>query len=159
MGIGAPGSAVGKGTGVMERGGVFVKSNGLVLTALIAAMAFCALAPASAPAQVMPGGLLAEAADSQPLDLVRVPAASFAWDNEVRPSASASPGVVEIAQYGAPEEMATFRNGGFKAVRFDPPFAPPYVISKIRFPSLTTNGAPARFLSVRLSDSDQPLVV
>src|SRR5690349_20955802 len=69
-------------------------------------------------------------------DAIRIPAASPASIFPARPSTNPSPGVVEIAQYGVAEDVATFRSTGFKAVRFDPPFAPPYVISKIRFPSL-----------------------
>ena len=48
--------------------------------------------------------------------------------------------------------MLTFRNTGFKAVSFDPPFEPPYTITKITFPSVTTNGVPAVFPSVRLCE-------
>lgn len=68
------------------------------------------------------------------------------------------PGQVEIAQYGQFENIVTFRNTGFLAHRFDPPFAPPYTISKITFPSFTFNAQfggppfPAIFPSVRLCE-------
>lgn len=60
---------------------------------------------------------------------------------------------IEIAQYGEYEDQVTFRNTGFKAVRFDPPLDPPYTITKIAFPSLTMNGVPAIFPSVRLCET------
>jgi len=60
------------------------------------------------------------------------------------------PGRVKIAQYGTFENIVTFRNTGYLAVRFDPPFTPPYTISSISFPSFTFNGIPAPFLSARL---------
>jgi hypothetical protein len=59
-------------------------------------------------------------------------------------------GEVEIAQYGQYEEDLAYRNGGFLAVRFDPPFTPPYTIKSIRFPSMTMDGAQAVFPSVSL---------
>jgi hypothetical protein len=68
------------------------------------------------------------------------------------------PGQVEIAQYGQFENTVTFRNTGFRAVRFDPPFDPPYTITKVSFPSFTFNaqlGLPpfnATFPSVRLCE-------
>ena len=61
---------------------------------------------------------------------------------------------VEIAQYGAAEDVATYQSAGFLGIRFDPPFAAPYTIKKIRFPSLTINGVPAQFLSVALLGTD-----
>ncbi len=60
------------------------------------------------------------------------------------------PGRVLIAQHGSFENFVTFRNTGYLAVRFDPPFAPPYTISNIQFPSFTFNGIPAPFLSAKL---------
>ncbi|HEY6572354.1 MAG TPA: matrixin family metalloprotease [Candidatus Eisenbacteria bacterium] len=60
------------------------------------------------------------------------------------------PGRVLIAQHGAFENIVTFRNTGYLAVRFDPPFDPPYTISNVQFPSFTFNGVPAAFLSARL---------
>ncbi len=60
---------------------------------------------------------------------------------------------IEIAQYGEYEDQVTFRNTGFKAVRFDPPLDPPYTITRIAFPSLTMNGVPAIFPSVRLCEA------
>lgn len=60
---------------------------------------------------------------------------------------------IEIAQYGEYEDQVTFRNTGFKAVRFDPPLDPPYTITRIAFPSLTMNGVPAIFPSVRLCET------
>ncbi|HKW51145.1 MAG TPA: matrixin family metalloprotease [Candidatus Eisenbacteria bacterium] len=65
------------------------------------------------------------------------------------------PGRVTIAQYGAFENIVTFRNTGYLAVRFDPPFAPPYTINNVDFPSFTFNGVPAPFLSARLCGLDQ----
>jgi len=65
------------------------------------------------------------------------------------------PGRVTIAQYGAFENIVTFRSTGFLAVRFDPPFAPPYTINTVDFPSFTFNGVPAPFLSARLCGLDQ----
>jgi hypothetical protein len=60
------------------------------------------------------------------------------------------PGRVTIAQYGAFENVVTYRNTGFLAVRFDPPFGSAYNIDKITFPSFTFDGAPAHFLSAKL---------
>lgn len=60
------------------------------------------------------------------------------------------PGRVLMAQHGSFENFVTFRNTGYLAVRFDPPFDPPYTISNIQFPSFTFNGIPAPFLSARL---------
>jgi len=65
------------------------------------------------------------------------------------------PGRVIIAQYGAFENIVTFRSTGFLAVRFDPPFAAPYTINNVEFPSFTFNGVPAGFLSARLCGLDQ----
>ncbi len=59
-------------------------------------------------------------------------------------------GRVIIAQHGQFENFVTFRNTGFLAVRFDPPFATPFTISNVEFPSFTFNGVPATFLSARL---------
>jgi hypothetical protein len=63
---------------------------------------------------------------------------------------NAFPGQVEIAPYGDFENTVTHRFRGFRAVRFDPPFDPPYTIMKIVFPTFTFNGVPATFPSVRL---------
>lgn len=60
------------------------------------------------------------------------------------------PGRVTIAQHGSFENIVTFRNTGYLAVRFDPPFAAPYTITNVQFPSFTFNGVPAGFLSARL---------
>ena len=60
------------------------------------------------------------------------------------------PGRVIIAQHGEFENIVTFRNTGYLAVRFDPPFEGPYTISSVNFPSFTFNGVPAPFLSARL---------
>ena len=60
------------------------------------------------------------------------------------------PGRVIIAQYGAFENVVTFRSTGYLAVRFDPPFAVPYTISTVEFPSFTFNNVPAPFLSAKL---------
>ncbi len=68
------------------------------------------------------------------------------------------PGQVAIAQYGQFENIVTFRNTGFRAVRFDLPFVTPYTITKVSFPSFTFNaqlGLPplaATFPSVRLCE-------
>ncbi|HYQ88131.1 MAG TPA: matrixin family metalloprotease [Candidatus Binatia bacterium] len=68
------------------------------------------------------------------------------------------PGQVAIAQYGQFENFVTFRNTGYLAHRFDPPFAPPYTISKVTFPSFTFNAQiglpplPATFPSVSLCE-------
>jgi len=61
---------------------------------------------------------------------------------------------VEIAQYGIPESEGSFTSSGIQVVRFDPPFAPPYTITKIAFASATLNGVPAVFPSVRLCGAD-----
>ena len=68
--------------------------------------------------------------------------------------ATTTPGEVEIAQYGEPEDLASFTDTGFQAVRFEPPFVPPFTITKVAFPSFTMNGAPAVFPSVRLCEGD-----
>ncbi|HEU4723713.1 MAG TPA: matrixin family metalloprotease [Candidatus Eisenbacteria bacterium] len=60
------------------------------------------------------------------------------------------PGRVLIAQHGSFENIVTFRNTGYLAVRFDPPFDPPYTISNVQFPSFTFNGIPAPFVSAKL---------
>jgi len=60
------------------------------------------------------------------------------------------PGRVIIAQHGSFENIVTFGNTGYLAVRFDPPFEGPYTISSVNFPSFTFNGVPAQFLSARL---------
>ncbi|HET9952659.1 MAG TPA: FlgD immunoglobulin-like domain containing protein, partial [Candidatus Eisenbacteria bacterium] len=60
------------------------------------------------------------------------------------------PGRVVIAQHGSFENNVTFRNTGYLAVRFDPPFDPPYTITNVQFPSFTFNGIPAPFVSARL---------
>ena len=59
-------------------------------------------------------------------------------------------GRVNITQYGAFENIVTFRNTGYLAVRFDPPFDTPYNIDQVEFPSFTFNNVPAPFLSARL---------
>src|SRR5262249_23591881 len=59
-------------------------------------------------------------------------------------------GRVTIAQYGTFENIVTFRNTGYLAVRFDPPFDVPYNIDQVDFPSFTFNGVPAHFLSAKL---------
>jgi hypothetical protein len=60
------------------------------------------------------------------------------------------PGQVVIAQAGAFENTVTFRSTGYRAVRFDPPFDPPYTITQVDFPSFIFTGTFANFLSVRL---------
>jgi hypothetical protein len=61
---------------------------------------------------------------------------------------------VEIAPFGQYEEAPNYISAGIMAVRFEPPFAVPYTISKIRFPSFTRNGVAAVFSSVRLCEYD-----
>lgn len=60
------------------------------------------------------------------------------------------PGRVIMAQHGEFENIVTFGNTGYLAVRFDPPFEGPYTISSVNFPSFTFNGVPATFLSAKL---------
>ena len=60
------------------------------------------------------------------------------------------PGQVEIAQYGATENVVTDRSNAYRAVRFDPPFDPPYTITKIVFPTYTFTGLPGTMPSVML---------
>ena len=60
------------------------------------------------------------------------------------------PGRVIMAQHGEFENIVTFRNTGYLAVRFDPPFEGPYTIATVNFPSFTFNGVPATFLSAKL---------
>ncbi len=66
------------------------------------------------------------------------------------------PGQIDIAQFGAFENIVTFRNGGYLVKRFDLPFTPPFNITKVTFPSFTFNAQvglppfPAPFLSVRI---------
>jgi hypothetical protein len=60
------------------------------------------------------------------------------------------PGRVLIAQHGTFENIVTFSNGANIAVRFDPPFDPPYTITNVSFPSFTFNGIPAPFVSASL---------
>jgi hypothetical protein len=59
-------------------------------------------------------------------------------------------GRVIIAQHGEFENFVGFRNTGYLAVRFDPPFEGPYTIASVNFPSFTFNGVPAPFLSAKL---------
>lgn len=60
------------------------------------------------------------------------------------------PGQVEIAQAGAFENFVTDRNNAYRAVRFDPPFDPPYTITKMTFPTFVFNNVPANLASVSL---------
>ena len=60
------------------------------------------------------------------------------------------PGQVIIAQQGLFENTVTFRSTGYRAVRFDPPFDPPYTITQVDFPSFIFTGTFANFLSVQL---------
>ncbi len=59
-------------------------------------------------------------------------------------------GRVTIAQHGTFENIVTFSSGANIAVRFDPPFDPPYTITNVSFPSFTFNGVPAPFVSASL---------
>lgn len=65
------------------------------------------------------------------------------------------PGRVVMAQYGEFENIVTFVNTGFLAVRFDPPFDAPFTISSVEFPSFTFDGGPAVFPSARLCRLDK----
>ena len=65
------------------------------------------------------------------------------------------PGRVTIAQYGQFENIVTFANTGFIAVRFDPPFDAPFTITNVEFPTFTFDGAPAVFPSARLCRLDR----
>lgn len=65
------------------------------------------------------------------------------------------PGRIIISQYGAFENVVTFRSTGYLAVRFDPPFKPPYTITTVDFPSFTFNNVPAPFLSAKLCGLSQ----
>jgi hypothetical protein len=60
------------------------------------------------------------------------------------------PGRVIIAQHGDFENIVTFANNAYLAVRFDPPFEGPYAISTVSFPSFTFNGVPALFPQILL---------
>ncbi len=68
---------------------------------------------------------------------------------------NAFPGRVVIAQYGEFENIVTFANTGYIAVRFDPPFEAPFTITNVEFPSFTFNGVPAVFPSARLCKLDR----
>ena len=59
-------------------------------------------------------------------------------------------GRVEIAQYGQFENVVTFRNTGYLAVRFDPPFDASYTINQVEFPAFTFVGTAPTFLSAKL---------
>jgi len=60
------------------------------------------------------------------------------------------PGQIDISQFGAFENIVTFRNTGYLVKRFDLPFTPPFQVSQVSFPSFTFNGVPAAFPSVRI---------
>jgi len=60
------------------------------------------------------------------------------------------PGRVIIAQHGAFENTVTFRNTGYLAVRYDPPFDQTYTIQNIQFATFTFNGVPATFIRAGL---------
>ena len=60
------------------------------------------------------------------------------------------PGQVVITPHGSFENIVTFGNTGYLAVRFDPPFEGPYTITRVNFPTFTFNGVPATFLSAKL---------
>ncbi len=102
----------------------------------------------------IPTGEIPSALDSQSADLttVTIPAGMAVGGIALHPTTA--PGEVEIAQYGEPEDLASFTNTGFQAVRFEPPFVPPFTITKVAFPSFTMNGVPAVFPSVRLCEGD-----
>ena len=60
------------------------------------------------------------------------------------------PGRVIMAQHGLFENTVTFRNTGYRAVRFDPPFDQPFTIQNVVFPTFTFNGVPATFIRAGL---------
>jgi len=60
------------------------------------------------------------------------------------------PGRVVIAQHGQFENTVTFRNTGYLAVRFDPPFDQPFTIQNVTFATFTFNGVPATFIRAGL---------
>jgi len=98
-----------------------------------------------------PDGFTDHAADFTPVTVT-----AGATSGGVAFQTNTFPGRVAIAQYGAIENIVTFRNTGYLAKRFDLPFAVPYTIDRIIFPSFTFNaqvGLPplnATFPSVRL---------
>ena len=92
-------------------------------------------------------------------DFTPVTVAAGANSNGVNFITNTFPGQVDIAQYGQFENFVTFRGTpGFLVKRFDPPFTPPYTITKVTFPSFTFNAQfgrppfPATFPSVRLCE-------
>lgn len=62
---------------------------------------------------------------------------------------------VTISPHGGPGDLLVDRDGGYRAVRFDPPFETPFIVREISFPSFTHNGVPAAFPSIRLCGADQ----
>ncbi|HEU4522649.1 MAG TPA: matrixin family metalloprotease [Thermoanaerobaculia bacterium] len=70
------------------------------------------------------------------------------------------PGRVFVQPYGQFESTVTFANNGHYAIRYDLPFAVPYTIKSVQFPSFTFNAqlglgpAPAVFPSVSLCRLD-----
>lgn len=60
------------------------------------------------------------------------------------------PGRVIMAQHGAFENTVTFRNTGYRAIRFDPPFDQPFTIQNVTFATFTFNGVPATFIRAGL---------
>ncbi|MEK7316151.1 MAG: hypothetical protein AAB011_08230, partial [Candidatus Eisenbacteria bacterium] len=62
--------------------------------------------------------------------------------------------LVTLSPFGEPEGLVIDPSGGFTAVRFDPPFEPPFVIQSIAFDSHTANGVPAIFPSIRICGAD-----
>ena len=85
-----------------------------------------------------------------PNDFVPVAVAAGQDTPGINIQTNAYAGRVEIAQYGQFENVVTFRNTGYLAVRFDPPFDGPYTIQQVEFPTFTFNGVPAAFLSAKL---------
>ncbi len=85
-----------------------------------------------------------------PGDFVAVAAVAGAETGGLAFQTNTYAGRVVIAQQGQFENFVTFRNTGYLAVRFDPPFDAPYTITNVQFPSFTFNGIPAPFVSARL---------
>lgn len=84
-----------------------------------------------------------------PNNFTAVAVAAGATSSGVNVITNAYEGRVIMAQHGAFENTVTFRNTGYLAVRFDPPFDA-YTIENITFPTFTFNGVPATFIRAGL---------
>ncbi len=83
-------------------------------------------------------------------DYVPVPVTADATSGGIGFITNTYPGRVEIAQSGAFENTVTDRSNAYRAIRFDPPFDPPYTITKMAFPTYVFNGVPTNLTSVSL---------